>query len=131
MRIDSEIRIRRFLLWGRAESREKSKTTDRNGHRAMMVATFLEIGNWDDIGFKTLTIYKSVFCEALQFVHNVEASESVQPDLYTRAYIWGDLETQQGPSTEGQNACRLVKGKSLIRFLRTISVGSMNFNHYP
>jgi hypothetical protein len=51
-----KIGIRLFLLLGRAESRENSKTTDRKGH----CGDFL--GHWElgrDLGIKTQANYKS------------------------------------------------------------------------
>jgi hypothetical protein len=57
-----KIGIRRFLLLGRAESRENSKTTDRKGHRGDF------LGNWElgrDLGIKTEANDK--FCFSMCF----------------------------------------------------------------
>ncbi len=93
-----KIGIRRFLLLGRAESRENSKTTDRKGHRGDF------LGNWElgrDLGIKTQANYKNLCFSVLQLVHNVEACPSVRPDLYTSALQLGRLEGPAGSIHRG------------------------------
>ena len=90
-----KIGIRRFLLLGRAESRENSKTTDRKGHRGDF------LGNWElgrDLGIKTQANYKNLCFVVLQLVHNVEACPS---DLYTRALQLGRLRGPAGSVHRG------------------------------
>ncbi len=93
-----EIGIRRFLLLGRAESRENSKTTDRKEHRGDF------LGNWElgrDVGIKTQANYKNLCFDVLQLVHNVEACPSVRPDLYTSALQLGRLRGPAGSVHRG------------------------------
>jgi hypothetical protein len=64
-----KIGIRRFLMQGRAESREKSKTTDSKGH----CGDFL--GNWElrrELGIKTQTYYEFVLlCTSIIIISSI------------------------------------------------------------